>query len=601
VAARLGELGRQLEALEQLVPQLEAVQNQAENVAATQRRADVRLGHASETAERLQTELDRISDSVDLAQSLKKDLARFTELVPDTERQLEGAEALASRVADQVDTLEQHRDALAQGKAAAEDLAKRLEEIENHAEDLKQLDAKVMERAAEIRSHQVQIDAQDQATLEELAAIRAAVRKSLERVELSHAEFDSVQERMTALDATLTDLEAMIAPIQESQRIVGEMQSKTEDLSGQLHAVAEDCSGLDALEARVTEVRSLHADVLEQSDRIAVRQEEIDQDIKAATERVAGIRDDIGTNAGEVEKNAGEIAGVSKHVGELHEVLEDWERRFFSLDESRESIVGIQDQATNLSAQLDLIGEECGRLGKETEKIDGVRRDIGRLDEAVDDVEQRVVRIEEVRTDVDAMSRDLADLRRKSEAIAEAMRHAREAQNEISEMRDEQADTEKWIAGVQESVGTLQLGVSDLLEMKPAVESVREEAEKVSAAVTAMDSRREFLEEMDKRLGELEALGTRLAEGAPASPSQLEGVTGAKGGWRFSPDFALDGSTWEFGIQFRVAGRWKRGLAVWVGPLRMFMGWEKRMGHGAVAVTDVPAEDLGEEDPEEQR
>lgn len=589
VAAQMEELTRQLEALERLAPQLESVQRQAENLAATQRRADVRLGHAAETAERLQSKMDQISDSVELALSLRKDLTRFTELVPDTNDRLQKLEDLAARVATQVETLEARRDAIAQNQAAAEEIARRLEELEDHAEDMQQLDAKVMERAAEIRSHQVQLDAQDQATLEELAAIRAAVRKSLERAERSHQEFDSVQERMTAVDAGLANLESQIAPIQESRQVLVETQSKAEELAEQLQKVAEDCSGLDALETRVAEVQSRHADVMSQSDRIAERQEEIADGMQSAVDRLASIRESVDENVERSADTERRLDQASREIAELQGVLGDWEGRFQSLNESWYAITEMQNQAKNLAAQLGVIAEESGRLEKEVEKIDQVRGDLRQLDAAVTGVEQRVVRIENVRTDVDAMSRDLADLRRKSEAITEAMKHAREAQNEISAMRDEQAETRRWIENVQESVGDLQRRTEDVVGMKTLVESVRQDTEEVRSAVSTIDSRREFLEELDKRLGELEALGARLAEGAPSLRSHLEGTKGVHGGWHFSPSFAVDGSTWEFGLQVRVAGRWKRGIALWLGPIRWFIGWERRIGTEAVAA-ESPAE-----------
>lgn len=580
MSGRVAAVERQLNAVEQLVPLLESVQNQAESLAATQRRAEVRVRRTADDAERVQSEMEGVSHSVEMALSLKNDITRFTELVPDTKQQLGDLEALASRVAAQIETVEQQRDAIDRGTESAKELAHTLEELKAHAQALQSLDAEVLERSKQIRSHQVQIDAQDQATLEELAAIRAAVRKGLKQVELANQEFESLTQRVDKLRGELTDLETQIAPLEESRQTVTEVQSQANDLSAQLSTIADDCRGLADLEVRIEDVKSLHAEVWQRSEQVAARQEEIDHGAVAALERLAAIREDVDKNIERVETANRGFDSVRRQTDEVREELEDFETRLRSLDEAREAISNVQREADDLSARLGAVADECSRLDQEAERIHSMRGHVDELDEAVHGVEQRVVRIEQVRTEVDNMSRDLADLSRKSEAIADAMKQARLARNEISQMQDEQGETEKWMTRVQGSVDSLHHSVEDLLGMKPMVESVREEAERVSQAVKAIDSRRELLEEMDKRFGELESLGVRLDEGPAGRVSLLEGSPGGKREWYFNSDFAFDRSTWEFGLQFRAAGRWKRGVALWLGPIRWFIGWERRIYHG---------------------
>ena len=139
-------------------------------------------------------------------------------------------------------------------------------------------------------------------------------------------------------------------------------------------------------------------------------------------------------------------------------------------------------------------------------------------------------------------------------------------------MRDEHVATRKWLTELEGTVSALHTGVEDLHGMKPMVEFVREEAERVSEAMQTMESRRDFLQELDRRLVELESLGARLGDGVERTPSRPD----AKRGWRFDPSLSFDKSTWEFGLQLRFAGRWKRGVALWLGPIRWFVGWAWR-------------------------
>ena len=127
----------------------------------------------------------------------------------------------------------------------------------------------------------------------------------------------------------------------------------------------------------------------------------------------------------------------------------------------------------------------------------------------------------------------------------------------------------------------------------PARDTV--EGEATVRAMTAIESRRERLEEVERRLGELESLGARLQDGEKGLPSRGDQHPDGKLAWYFNADWTFDWSTWEFGLQFRLAGRWKRGAALWFGPARLFVGWQKRYGRTEPAqrAVDQPAEAEG--------
>jgi chromosome segregation ATPase len=664
--ARVAELGVQLRALEQLPSLMASLQDQADGLASTQRSADHKLGRAAEDAARVQQQVEELGESVQVAATLKRDITRYEELIPETKTQLEDLERLASGVTDQVSALDEQRAAIDRAVEEAKSLdavlvrieevarrqkeqADRFADLEASAESLEALDREVLGRAEEIRSRQVQLDAQDQTTLEELAAMRSSLSRSLERVEFSNREFESLNQRVERLRDGLAEMETQIGVLEASGEAISEVQSLAVDLSQRMRSIADDCARLPDMDAGLQEVRSVHSEVQERSEQLTIHQEEIDGQIAAqqkeiewqiATQqqeideqittqqrklseqmdqqqrefevRLAAQKQEIGAQIATQQRELDEkttavhddlsemregigkavervntatraYGAVSEQTAALRRDLEDLEGRFDVLRESGHSIAGVERDAQDVRGQLstmteDLhtrlstVAEECNRLDEAAERIRAIRGDSDKLDEAVYGIEQRVVKIESVRTDVDAAARDLADLTRKSEAITDAMKQTREARNEISQMRDEHVETRKWLTELEGGVSTLHTAVEDLHGMKPMVEFVREEAERVNAAMETMESRRGFIQELDRRLVELESLGARLGDGIDRTPSQ----PGVKRSWRLAPSLSVDGSTWEFGLQLRFAGRWKRGVALWLGPVRLFLGWALR-------------------------
>ena len=94
---RISEMETQLQALEQLRPLLSSLQDQAERLEGTQRRTDVRLDRASESAGKIQGQMEELSHSTDMALSLKKDITRFEHLIPQTKEHLGNLETLSTQ------------------------------------------------------------------------------------------------------------------------------------------------------------------------------------------------------------------------------------------------------------------------------------------------------------------------------------------------------------------------------------------------------------------------------------------------------------------------------------------------------------------------
>ena len=177
LAQRVVELEGQMHELELLAPLLAALRGQADGLTSTQQRVDVRLTRAADDADRIQSQMEQLRDSVEVAMSLKNDINRFEALVPETEHRVADLEGLASRVVGKVESLDEMSAAIDKATTRLDDVvreiadvgtkqkdqARRFGEFEARAETLRSLDAEALKRSEGIRSHQVQIDAQDQA------------------------------------------------------------------------------------------------------------------------------------------------------------------------------------------------------------------------------------------------------------------------------------------------------------------------------------------------------------------------------------------------------------------------------------------------------
>jgi chromosome segregation ATPase len=576
---RIAKLEAQLQALEQLAPIIVSVQDQADGLAATQRRSEVRLAKAAKDAELVQSQMERLTQTVDTAVSLKEDLTRVAERADALQQQRDAIDGAIEKAMN-LDTIVQQTEVAVQQE---QEHASALDDLKDAAEALQSLHAEVLERSAEIRSHQLQIDAQEQTTLEELTAIRGAVRKGVERADGTCREFDGLSQRADELRGAVTDLEAHLGALDESRESLTEVQAEAATLAMQLRTIADDCSGLGALETRVADLQLLHTDVLTRSERIAAQQQELDAKAQAALEELARIREGEQQSLNRLDVANHGFDSLNRRMGDLDDALGDCEIRFRSLEASRESISDVEAKAEDLTGRLGTIADECRDLNQQADRIRAVREDVEQLDEAVRDVAQQAGQIEEVRSEVDAVSRDLAELNRTGDSISDALEQARAAHTEITCMREAQAETVSSMSKMHEAIDTLQHELEEVKGMKPMVASVREDAERVQAAMTAIEARRQLLEEVDKRLAELEALGARLDDGDKGVPSGRENDQNDKLGWYFNIDGSFDWSMWEFGLQIRCAGRWKRGAALWLGPVRLFIGWERRHGRTAQA------------------
>ena len=125
---------------------------------------------------------------------------------------------------------------------------------------------------------------------------------------------------------------------------------------------------------------------------------------------------------------------------------------------------------------------------------------------------QRVQRIEEARPATEAALRDIEQLSGVHAQVSDALEQTQVVSGEIERVRAEQRETRSWLASVEQSLRELDERAGELRRMAPTVEFVQKQVQRVNESMSVIESRREFVEELHRRMADLGALAGTLDE-----------------------------------------------------------------------------------------
>ena len=135
---------------------------------------------------------------------------------------------------------------------------------------------------------------------------------------------------------------------------------------------------------------------------------------------------------------------------------------------------------------------------------------------------ERVERLEKAQPGVAAALQDVASLKGTHEAVKDAIEQVQVAESEIARVREGQAGTKSWLASVTESISGLRGELAAVEELKPTVEVVRAEADRLSQSMAQIEGRGKFVEDLNTRLAELGSLGGQLEERSRGLLARME-------------------------------------------------------------------------------
>jgi chromosome segregation ATPase len=155
-------------------------------------------------------------------------------------------------------------------------------------------------------------------------------------------------------------------------------------------------------------------------------------------------------------------------------------------------------------------------------KLQGIRRDLDDAGRTSQEIGAKVARIEESRPTLEAALGDLANLRGAHAEVTGALEQTQLAHREITRMRESQSETRTWLAGVEQSFGELSNQVGELKAMAPTIEFVQKQTQRIGESMSEIESRREFVESLHRRLTDLESLNGQLDERGRELQARME-------------------------------------------------------------------------------
>lgn len=504
----VNELQSRVKSLERLVPVLATLDEQTEAVSRVQRRTEAQVNQAGEEAKRLRAELDVMRATLEEALALKNDLAGFLELGGGFKSLRLDADKLAGQLGDVNEGFDRMRERQEEIRRASDAAATQLRGFEERQQKMQ---AGVAGTESRVGGLEGSLD-----KLSHAATEAADTRRQLTGLK---ALADQVTQKIAALEQQRDAVERATGQAQRLHDLMGEIDAK-------IRRAEQSAKDLGALEARVHEVRALHGEVLARTEEISARHDETkraDEDLRA---KLAGMREEVERTVKRFELENQGLDAVSRRIVDLRGGLTDMEARFKVLEESSRSIADIRTQTEGLGTRLESVAESVGDLETQAERVRAVEANAGRVGATVEEMAQRVARLEKAQPNVTAALQDVAALRGTHEAVKDALEHVQAAEGEMARVREGQAATKQWLAGATDSMKGLRSELAAVEELRPTVERVRTEADRVTQATAQIEGRSKVVADLDERLTTLQSRGAQLDERTHALAARMEDADG---------------------------------------------------------------------------
>src|SRR6266571_1196640 len=335
------------------------------------------------------------------------------------------------------------------------------------------------------------------------------------------AEMKRERVAFEALTSTARDsgqsLSQLMQPITEAQKVVSELQARVKSLERLVPVLAT----LDEQTEHVSKTqRRTETQLTQNSDSAKQLRAELDE-LRA---RLAALRGDVQRAVKRFELENQGLDAVGQRIVDLRGSLTAIEGRFKSLEESSRGITDVRSKADGLTAQLEGIAENVALLGTQAERVRAMETSTTRLGSTVDEMTQRVAQLEKARPGVQAALEDVAMLRGTHESVRGALEHVEGAADEMARVLEQQSGTKAWLSGVTDQIKALRVELAAIEDLKPSVESVRGEADRLSQAMGQIEARSRMVDDLNKRLSELTTLGSQLDERSRELLSRMGGA-----------------------------------------------------------------------------
>jgi len=504
VASRIAELEKRFAAMVQLVPRFEALDERAESLTQSQKRAESQVTTALDDAHKIRALFEELAQKVDLAMGLKDRLATFLDVEKPFQQLRTDAEALRGEVGgtgEHMTRLREQHDRLMDAHKLA---MSKMEALDRRREEL----------GRDLQDKERRVAGVEQA-LHGMDGVQQTVDDIRREIGTLKALGDNVAQKTAALEAQHEVVERALARSEDLDRAMRQIETGVRQQQ-------ENEKTLSGIEDQVATLRALQQAVIERSREISQFEREAGEQVRESREELSAVRDDLKRTTDRFEFETQGMESVSQRVADLRSALADFENRFKGLNESSQLVAELKSQTQSLVERLQAQSDEVGRVDGQIGKVQAIRRDLDEVGRSARDAGARIVRIEEARPAIDAALRDVEQLRSAHAMVKDALEQTQMAHGEIARAQGTQSETRSWLSGVEESVDQLKGQVEELRQMAPTVELVQKQAHRIHESMAAIEARRDFVEELQRRMTDLGALGGTLDERGRQLQSRME-------------------------------------------------------------------------------
>ncbi len=492
--SRLGELEQRFQAMVQLTNRLQELDERTEGLTEGHERATEQIAKAAADAEQIRAIFEELKEKVDLATDLKDRLESFLEVekpfallrteAENTRSHVEGTGERMNRLREQHDRL----------LVAHETALSKMEALDRRRDDLS--------RDLQDKEHRV-------AAVEESVRTMDGVQQTVSDLERKIATLralgEAVTQKAAALDAQREGVERALAQAEQLERAMRTVETGVRQQQ-------ENEKTLRKLNDGVTSLASLHENVLERSSEISQLQRDTETQIRATRQDLGTLTDTTRKAVERFEFESRGLEAVNQRVVDLRSALTDCESRVKGVGDATHTADELTSQVRALAAHVQTLSEEAGRIDVEYERLNAIRRDLDSTGQTAREMSGQVSQFLEARPALERGLHDLSELGGANALVKDALEQTKLAHDEISRVRETQAETRSWLTGVEQSVAELKDKVAQLNQIAPTVDVVQKQAKLASESVAALELRREFVDDLLRRMADLGSLTARLEE-----------------------------------------------------------------------------------------
>ncbi len=542
ISSLLGRTKGSVEKLERLDTPLKAVADKIDEISEQIRRTE-------ERASELQALSGRFDHLAERAATVEQGQSAIEARVTRTNAEVGDVLAVADGLKEQVSTAMQIRNeiqlAVAPGGTVAE-LRGKLDELRGvfltyahdvtHGRDeqeaLRHAQDDAVKRVAQLRDEALRVKdnidetgikvAKYEVALANLAKVQELAPRAEQDVNALNALADHVAHKTRILEKQREVMDRAAAQAARLDDIVW-------DLDSRLKKVQQDSRSIQKTQEKLEELQDLLRRTETRTTEVRTAQQQTERDSATQVARLAGIRDEIKGSLDRFDIEKRGLDAVNQRIADLRNALTEFERRFNELQSTGQGIAQAQARADELGARLNTLAADVMRVSEQSEKARNIEIVLERTEAATGRLSTRVEGLQGAFPDMQQLARDVSDLKSSREAVVDATDRLRSARTELERSQAAQAETRSFAMGMEQTVTEARARLGELESRAGIVERVAQAAEQALNAQKDLEAGHEFVQQLERRVGQLGALSSDLESRAKVLEERRAGFVDLEG------------------------------------------------------------------------